>query len=77
MLVVLLLDPHWTGFENIVSDLFLLVIVLPIVAWLAVRADRRRNEQGDTTSRAWSTKKATIAVLLFVVLMFILSLFRQ
>jgi hypothetical protein len=28
-----------------ISDSLLLVIVLPIVAWLAVRADRRRDER--------------------------------
>jgi cytochrome c oxidase assembly factor CtaG len=77
MLLILLLDPHWKGFENSIADLFLLVIGLPIVAWLAVRADRRRDERGDTTSRAWSTKKAIIAVLLFIVLVFILSFFRH
>jgi heme/copper-type cytochrome/quinol oxidase subunit 2 len=78
MLLVLLLDPHWEGLSDLIFYLFLTGIVLPVVAWLLLRVDKRReHKRTETTSRAWSTKRATIAVVAVVLLMLLLQMLMQ
>jgi heme/copper-type cytochrome/quinol oxidase subunit 2 len=75
MLLVLLLDPHWEGLSDLIFYLFLTGIVLPVVVWLLLRVDKRRErKRTETKSRAWSTQRATIAVVSVVLLVLLLQL---
>jgi hypothetical protein len=76
MLLLLLLDPHWEVVGDAIYFLFMLGIGVAVLGWLALRVEARaESKRTDTTSRGWSTKKATIAVLAFFLFIFFVSLF--
>lgn len=71
---MLLLDPHWEGLANLIFFLFITGIVLPVVAWLLLRLDKKRErKRTETKSRAWSTQRATIVVVAVMLLVLLLQ----
>jgi hypothetical protein len=77
MLLILLLDPHWEVVGDAIYFLFMLGIGVVLVGWLLLRVEARaESKRTDTTSRAWSTGKATIVVVSVVLLFVLIQLFK-
>ena len=77
MLPTLLLDPHWEVLGDAISFLLMLGIGVVVVAWLVLRVEARtERKRTDTTSRAWSTQRATIIGVAVALLLLLINLFR-
>jgi hypothetical protein len=72
LLVLIIADPVWSLVLLPVGMLLVLIAGFRLLLRLEARRERKRTE---VTSRAWSTQRATIVVLSFLLLLYLFRVF--
>jgi amino acid transporter len=74
----LLLDPHWEYVGKNITLLLFVGFVLPLAAWLVLRASGQlENSEEAAKTAAWSTRRATVVVVTCVLLLLAISYFMH